>query len=197
MRAIYDKFIRYLGMFVKAFLWYSLLLTAFAQATAIFFRKNPLKVRFELRSRWRLRFATNILQEYFNVSCRYCCWYLRSLGFFFQHVKNCVLNVQLWVCFGFLSHTQGTPVLAGSWAIIRDSRNAPSTSSLALLGLVLGNGVPWRFFVHCMPSHSSSFLHSSLHSSQLRALECPHVIPKLVVDSLSSSRHSLQSYKNV
>ena len=61
MRAIYGNFIRYLGMFVKAFLWYSLLLTAFAQATAIFFRKNPLKVRFELRSRWRLRFATNIL----------------------------------------------------------------------------------------------------------------------------------------
>ena len=52
MRAIYSNFIRDLGMFVKAFLWYSRLLTAFAQATAIFFR-NPLKLQFELRSRWR------------------------------------------------------------------------------------------------------------------------------------------------
>ena len=52
MRAIYSNFIRDLGMFVKAFLWYSRLLTAFAQATAIFFR-NPLKLKFELRSRWR------------------------------------------------------------------------------------------------------------------------------------------------
>ena len=135
-----------------------------------------------------------IILNILSVVYRCCLFYLRFSRSFFQHVKNCVSSLQPWRCFGFLSHTQGTPGLAGPWLMIRDSRNAPPTNSLAALSLFFGKGVPSSFFVHCIPSHSSSFLHSSLHSSQLRAFECPQVIPKLALESRSTSWHSLQSH---
>ena len=128
-----------------------------------------------------------------SLGYRCCCWYLLDKSFF-QHVKNCVLSLHLCACIGFLSHTQGTPVLAGSWSLIRDSRKAPPVYSLAALGLLFGNGVSCRFFVHCIPSHPSSFPHFSLHSSQLKAFRCPQVTPNAVLESRSKSMHSLQSH---
>ena len=144
MRAIYANFIRNLGMFVKAFLWYSSLLTAFAQATAIFFRKNTLKLQFELQSRWDLRFARNISTLTFICN-------LQILTIFLAKTILCIIRI-VNAFQTFFTGLYSLSTWARGWTLLTDCAwalfNTVRKGRFTLLAFFQGKSLIWQFEVY-------------------------------------------------